>query len=62
MCINRGQKKALDSSPGAGVTSVCEPPHDKGAGNHIGILCQSTMCSYPLNHLSSPLELAQNEL
>lgn len=56
-----GQKRALDSSPGAGVTSSWKP-HGEGAGNLMGVFCKSGMCCSPLSHLSSSLELAQNGL
>lgn len=40
-------------SAGSGVSDGCEPP-EVDAGNSTCVLCEDSMCSYLLRHLSSP--------
>ena len=48
--VPRGSE-ALDTL--CGFTGGCEPP-DVDAGNQTQVLCKSSLCSYPVNHLSAP--------
>lgn len=51
--VRRGLK-----SPGARATDGCEHPTE--AGNSAPVLCNSSKCSHPQSHLSSPVKFLYN--